>query len=339
MPFNIVPAETKIPFTSMRNVGAVISVIAVIASIVALATIGLNLGIDFRGGATVEVGPAEEQVFGESDLEAVRNATNALGLGNIQVKTIAAPAGGGDNIVVVVESQDVDLNNLPAAAEGDIDRAREITQTNAKNAVLDTLRETLGEGISIRREDVVGPTVSGELLSQGIRALVVAISLMLLYIWVRFEWQFSLGAIIALVHDVVLTLGFFALTRLEFTISIIAALLTIVGYSMNDTVVVYDRVRENLRKFKKKPLAEVIDLSLNQTLSRTLMTSLTTLIALVSLWLLGGSVLRGFSLALIWGVAIGTYSSVFIASPMLLRTGVKRDWSKIQSDGAVATGA
>ncbi|MEM9234315.1 MAG: protein translocase subunit SecF, partial [Pseudomonadota bacterium] len=180
----------------------------------------------------------------------------------------------------------------------------------------------------VRKTDVVGPTVSGELIQKGVTAMVIAIGMMLVYIWFRFEWQFSLGAILALVHDVVLTVGVFSIIQLDFTLSIIAALLTIIGYSMNDTVVVYDRIRENLRKYKKMPLHELIDMSINQTLARTIMTSVTTLLALFALFVFGGDVLRGFSFALIWGVVIGTYSSVFIASPILLRTGVKRDWSK-----------
>ncbi|MHA7871894.1 MAG: protein translocase subunit SecF, partial [Hyphococcus sp.] len=192
----------------------------------------------------------------------------------------------------------------------------------------------LGEGFELRKVDVVGPTVSGELIQKGAIAVALAIGMMLIYIWFRFEWQFSLGAIAALVHDVVITLGMFAVTSLEFNLSIIAAILTIVGYSMNDTVVVYDRVRENLRKFKSKPLEAVLDLSINDTLSRTVMTSVTTLLALGALLLLGGEVLRGFTFAMIWGIVIGTYSSIFVASPFLMATGVKRDWS---SQPAAAT--
>ena len=181
--------------------------------------------------------------------------------------------------------------------------------------------------MEIRKVDVVGPTVSGELINKGITAVVLAVMMMLIYIWLRFEWQFSVGAIVALVHDVVITLGMFAVTQLKFELAIIAAILTIVGYSMNDTVVVYDRVRENLRKYKQKPLEDVLDLSINETLSRTMMTSVTTLLALVSLAVFGGEVLRGFTMAMIWGILIGTYSSIFVASPSLLATGVKRDWS------------
>jgi preprotein translocase subunit SecF len=176
--------------------------------------------------------------------------------------------------------------------------------------------------------DSVGPKVSGELVVTAIEAVLAAIAAVLFYIWLRFEWQFSVGAVAALVHDIVLTIGIFSLLQIEFGLAIVAALLTIVGYSLNDTVVVFDRVRENLRKYKTTPLNEVLNLSINETLSRTVMTSVTTLIALLSLFFLGGDVIRGFVFAMIWGVLVGTYSSVFIASTILLRLGVKRDWSK-----------
>ncbi len=338
MGLRIIPSQTNIPFSSFRNISAIVSLAAMVGSIVALFTLGLNFGIDFRGGVTIEVGPAEEQTFVPDDLTAVRSAVSTLDLGNVIAKEIGGTAGAKDGIAVIVELQ-TDEAAASSPEEGDgVDQAAERRQTEVADLVKATLSETLGEGISFRRVDVVGPTISGELIQKGVLAMVVAIGLMLVYIWFRFEWQFSLGAILALVHDVILTVGIFCLTQLDFTLPIIAALLTIIGYSMNDTVVVYDRIRENLRKFKKKPLEEVIDLSINQTLARTLMTSITTLLALFSLFLFGGDVLRGFSFALIWGVLVGTYSSVFIASPLLLRTGVKRDWSKVTSgEGQVAT--
>ncbi|MEM6649644.1 MAG: protein translocase subunit SecF [Pseudomonadota bacterium] len=339
MGLRIIPSQTNIAFTKLRNVAAAISLAAMIGSIAAFFVLGLNFGIDFRGGVTVEVGPAEGQTFTDSDLTIVREAVGGLGLGDVRVQNIGGVAGAPDGIVTFIEQQPLPEN--PAGGEtlteDERTRAAELQQSAVAAQVQDVLRTTLGEGISFRRVDVVGPTVSGELVQAGVAALVVAIGMMLVYIWFRFEWQFSLGAILALVHDVVLTIGIFSITQLEFTLSIIAALLTIVGYSMNDTVVVFDRIRENLRKFKKKPLAEVIDLSINQTLARTLMTSITTLLALVSLFVFGGEVLRGFSFALIWGVLIGTYSSIFIASPVLLRTGVKRDWSKEGSASSEAS--
>ena len=356
MALNLIPSDTNVAFTRMAPIGQIVSLLAVIGSIAAFFVMGLNFGIDFRGGVTVEVGPGEARTFTADDLDATRQAIAPLDLGDVQVSFISAGgAGTKDNIVVVIEEQPVDPTLVdsgsvlpedtqaedPTAPDADraldAGRAAELSQQAALTRVKGVLTETLGGEIVIRREDVVGPTVSGELVEKGVTALVVAISLMLVYIWFRFEWQFSLGAVTALIHDVILTIGVFAVTQLDFTLSIIAALLTIIGYSMNDTVVVFDRVRENLRRFKRKPLPEVIDLSINQTLARTIMTSLTTLIALVSLYFLGGEVLRGFSFALIWGILIGTYSSVFIASPMLLRTGVKRDWEKQAADAVPAT--
>ena len=189
-------------------------------------------------------------------------------------------------------------------------------------------------GIEFRRVEVVGPKVSGELIEAGVLAILLAVGAVLIYIWLRFEWQFSLGAVAALVHDVIITIGVFSLVQLEFNLSIIAAILTIVGYSLNDTVVVFDRVRENLRRYKSKPLDEVLNLSINETLSRTVMTSVTTLIALLSLYFLGGEVIRGFTFGMILGVIVGTYSSIFVASVILLMLGVKRDWSKPDPEAA-----
>ncbi|MEM9421617.1 MAG: protein translocase subunit SecF [Pseudomonadota bacterium] len=338
MGLRIIPSQTNIPFSKFRNVSAAISLAAILGSIAAFFTLGLNFGIDFTGGVTVEVGPAETQTFVSEDLTAVRSAAVALGVGSVNAKEIGGTAGAKSGIAVTVElATSTEETSATKADEDGLNSAAERRQTEVSNLVQAALKEVLGDGISVRRVDVVGPTVSGELINKGVTALALAIGLMLFYIWIRFEWQFSLGAILALVHDVILTVGIFCVTQLEFSLPIIAALLTIIGYSMNDTVVVYDRIRENLRKFKKKPLAEVVDLSINQTLARTLMTSITTLLALISLFVFGGDVLRGFSFALIWGVLIGTYSSVFIASPILLRTGVKRDWSKEGSRKELAT--
>ncbi|MEL7488755.1 MAG: protein translocase subunit SecF, partial [Pseudomonadota bacterium] len=292
-----------------------ISLAVVIGSIVAVATLGLNFGVDFRGGVTIEV--ADDEPI---DLQAVREAVSGLNLGEIQVQEIKDISGASEGVVLFVEQQQV--------ADDAEDGAGEKAQQRASEAVQAALRDALGDGINFRKIDVVGPAVSGELIQKGATAVAIAIAMMLLYIWFRFEWQFSVGAILALVHDVIITLGVFAVTRLEFSLPIIAAILTIVGYSMNDTVVVYDRVRENLRKFKQKPLAELLDGSINDTLSRTVMTSITTLLALIALYVIGGDVLRGFTFAMIWGVLIGTYSSIFVAAPILLAIGVKREWSK-----------
>ncbi|MEM9704513.1 MAG: protein translocase subunit SecF [Pseudomonadota bacterium] len=317
MLIKLVPENTEIPFTRQRFVAAALSVVLIIGSIFAVVTAGLNFGVDFRGGVTVEV--ADDDPI---NLDAVRNAVGALNLGDFRVQEIQDVAGAEKGVVVFLEQQLVD----PEASE-DVKKAAEQAQQTAAQSVQNALRSLLGEDIRFRRIDVVGPAVSGELIERGVLAVVLAIGMMLIYIWFRFEWQFSIGAILALVHDVIITLGVFAVTRLEFSLAIIAAILTIVGYSMNDTVVVYDRVRENLRKYKKRPLAEVLDLSINDTLSRTVMTSVTTLLALIALYVIGGDVLRGFTFAMIWGVLIGTYSSIFVAAPLLLATGVKRDWS------------
>ena len=338
MYLKLVPDETAVQFIKMRFTALAVSAFLIVGSIVALFTLGLNFGVDFRGGVTIEV--ADDEPI---DIGAVRDAVRSLNLGDVQVQEIQDFADSKPAIVVTVEQQDAPLEAEDAAADAaavsalspaeegageDGGAVLERAQEQASVLVQETLRELLGEDIDFRKVDVVGPTVSGELVQKGAMAVVFAIGAMLLYIWFRFEWQFSLGAIVALIHDVIITMGMFAVTRLEFNLAIIAAILTIVGYSMNDTVVVYDRVRENLRKFKQKPLGEVLDLSINDTLSRTVMTSVTTLLALGALYLIGGDVLRGFTFAMIWGIVIGTYSSIFVASPFLLATGVKRDWSK-----------
>ena len=324
----LVPDQTNIQFTKMRVTAMGLSVAMIVGALAAFFGMGLNFGVDFRGGVTIEVADKEP-----IDIGAVRGAVNSLGLGEVKVQEINDLNSADNAIVVFVEMQDSEDETEGAAAAVAVEGAATLetgdsAQQRASVLVQNTLRELLGDNLEFRKVDVVGPTVSGELIKKGITAVVLAIGMMLIYIWLRFEWQFSLGAIVALVHDVVITLGMFAVTQLEFSLAIIAAILTIVGYSMNDTVVVYDRVRENLRKFKKRPLTEVLDLSINETLSRTVMTSVTTLLALASLAIFGGEVLRGFTLAMIWGVLIGTYSSVFVASPFLLATGVKRDWSQ-----------
>jgi len=202
-----------------------------------------------------------------------------------------------------------------------------IGDARQEDQMIKLVRQALGEDYTFRRVEAVGPKISAELIWAGVVAVVLAVVLVLIYIWIRFEWQFSLGAVLALIHDVLLTIGVFSLLHFEFNLSIIAAILTIIGYSLNDTVVVYDRVRENLRRYRKASLSSLLDLSVAQTLSRTVMTSLTTLLALFSLYILGGAVLEGFAFAMIWGVLTGTYSSIFIAAPLLIATKVKRDWS------------
>ena len=314
MLLKLIPDDTRIPFVKWRWFALSVTAAAALASIIALPTIGLNFGVDFRGGITIEV--SSDAAI---DITKTRAALTGLGLGDISVQSIRNPSGGKQGVIVFVEEQ--------TAAGGD-ERAQELAQQSASRKVQDTLKQLLGPTTTFPSIQVVGPTVSAELVQSGIEAVAASVVLMAVYIAFRFEWQFGLGAVVALVHDVFITLGMLALTRIEFNLPIIAALLTIVGYSVNDTVVVYDRIREDLRKYKKKELPELIDMAINSTLSRTVMTSGTTLMALFALLLFGGPVLRGFIFTMIFGIMIGTYSSIFIASPILLATGVKRDWSR-----------
>jgi preprotein translocase SecF subunit len=247
------------------------------------------------------------------DIGVYRDAIAVLELGDVSITEVFDPTFGPDENVSMIRIQ---------AQEGEESVSPEVilsVEAALQGAVPD---------IKFTAVDSVGPKVSGELIQTAIIAVLLAIGAVLVYIWLRFEWQFAVGAVIALVHDVVLTIGIFSELQIQFDLAIIAALLTIVGYSLNDTVVVFDRVRENLRKYKKIPLAEVLNISINETLSRTVMTSVTTLLALISLFVLGGDVIRGFVFAMIWGVIVGTYSSIFVASAILLFLGVKRDWSK-----------
>lgn len=294
----LVPDDTHIPFLGMRFIALAVSTAMVLGSIAMVIFFGLNFGIDFRGGTMIEIGTEEP-----ADIADLRNRLGGLGLGEVQIQEFGAPT----DVLIRIETQ--------PGGEG------------AQRGAIQTVRDELGDTVEYRRVEVVGPTVSGELIEAGVLAIILAVGMMLVYIWFRFEWQFSVGAVVALVHDVVITLGLFAVLQLEFNLSIIAALLTIVGYSMNDTVVVYDRVREKLRKYKRMPLVELLDMAVNKTLSRTVMTSVTTLLALLSLYIFGGEVIRGFTFAMIWGIVIGTYSSIFVAAPLLLWLGVKRDWS------------
>ncbi|MEL6790771.1 MAG: protein translocase subunit SecF [Pseudomonadota bacterium] len=333
MKLKLIPDDTNIAFTKGRLIAFIFSAVLLAASVALVAINGLNLGVDFKGGVTVEVSHTNP-----INIQSVREAVGGLGLGEPQVQEIDSLDGTRSGVVVTVQQQDEEmaadlLTDTDTAVQATDDKAESV-QFAALGRVKAALQTLLGDGVAFEREEVVGPTVSGELIRAGITAVILAIGMMLIYIWLRFEWQFSVGAILALAHDVTLTLGVFALTRIEFNLPIIAALLTIVGYSMNDTVVVYDRVRENLRKYKKKPLAELLDLSINETLTRTVMTSVTTLLALIALYVLGGEVLRGFTFAMIWGVVVGTYSSIFVASPLLLLLGVKRDWSKAPAEGS-----
>ncbi len=294
MSFRLVPDQTNVPFLSFRKIALICSAVLALLSVVLLPTKGLNLGIDFKGGTMIEV----RMPGGEADIGAMRSTLTDLDLGEVALQTFGQPS----DVLIRVERQ-----------EGEQD-----VQLAAVDQVKAALSSAFEGDISYRRVEFVGPKVSSELFRAGAEAVLFALIAILAYIWFRFEWQFAVASIVALVHDVVLTLGVFSLLGLEFNLATVAALLTIVGYSLNDTVVVFDRVRENLRKYKKMVLLDLLDRSLNDTLARTLMTSVTTLLALGALYVFGGPVIRDFTFALIWGVLIGTYSSIFIASPILL---------------------
>ncbi|WP_340108574.1 protein translocase subunit SecF [Pikeienuella sp. HZG-20] len=282
------------------------SAIAMVAAVVVFLVMGLNFGVDFKGGTIIELRTPEA-----ADLGQIRGVVDGLGLGDFSVQEFGNP-----NEVLIQMSSEVE-------AEG---------AKTADALVLDALSKVVS-GIEIRRVEFVGPKVSNELIEAGVLAVVLALLAVLVYVWLRYEWQFAVGAVASLFHDVILTIGLFAAIQLEFNLSIVAALLTIVGYSINDTVVVFDRVRENLRRYKVMPVKDLLNLSINEMLSRTLMTSVTTLIALIALYTLGGEVIRGFTFGMIWGIVIGTYSSIFVASMLVMILGVKRDWSKSGEGG------
>ncbi|MDJ0628586.1 MAG: protein translocase subunit SecF [Rhodobacter sp.] len=308
MRLKLVPSNTNWDFFRFAKTTFGASVAAMVLSLAVFVVVGLNYGIDFRGGTTIRTESVQPV-----DVGAYRAAMQQLDLGDISITEVFDPTFGPDQNVAMVRIQ---------AQEGD-----EAVSVETVVAVEAALQE-VDPSITFPSVESVGPKVSGELIQTAIIAVALAIAAVLFYIWLRFEWQFSVGAVAALVHDVILTIGIFSVLQIQFDLAIIAALLTIVGYSLNDTVVVFDRVRENLIKYKKKPLKEVLNLSINETLSRTVMTSGTTLLALISLLILGGDVIRGFVFAMTWGVIVGTYSSVFVASNILLYLGTKRDWTK-----------
>jgi preprotein translocase subunit SecF len=290
------PHGTKWDVVGKRRWFVGLSWVLAIISAVLLMTRGLNYGVDFKGGALIEV----QAKTGTLDVGSLRDKLNKLGLGDVQVQAV----GGGNEALIRI------------AEQGD-DKAQEAA--NAK------VRTALGDEINIRRNEVVGPAVSAELKRTGIIAVVVSLFGIFLYVWFRFEWQFAVAAIISLIHDVFITAGMFSALWIEFDLSVVAALLTLAGYSINDTVVVFDRIRENLRKFKKMPLIDLMNLAINETLSRTVLTSTVTFLSVLALYLFGTEVIHGFSFAMLFGIVIGSYSSIFVAASLLLATGVKRE--------------
>ncbi len=307
----LLPIKTNFQFVKYAKLFGSLSILLVIGSI--FFTIypadnkcgGLTCGVDFLGGNLVEMSTLPEPV----DLAEIRASLNTQGVPDAQVQSYSVPGTDPTGRYHAMAK----FGNIEGASASET-----IIQVKAG------LSRDLGSHIEFTRTEAVGAAVSGELLTNGVMALVVAIILMMIYIWFRFEWQFGLGAVVGLFHDVILTFGLFAVTGMEFSLTAVASVLTVIGYSMNDTVVVYDRIRENLRKFKKMPLGELIDLSLNETLSRTIMTGITTLFALIALAVLGGGPLQPFAFALIFGIVVGTYSSIYVAAPVLLIWGVKR---------------
>ena len=277
-------------FVGSFKISNLSSLFLVLASLILIFFKGLNFGIDFKGGTLIEL-RVDSKIIGIAD---IRSSFSNINLGDLNVKEFGKE---GDYLIKFEKKNFDDKNNIKTIKE------------NVKNK--------LQTDVNFRRVESVGPKVSAELLNSGLLAITLALGAMLFYIWVRFEWQFSLGSILAIFHDVLITIGLFSLLSLEINLSIVAAVLTIVGYSMNDTVVIYDRIRENLSKFSSSKIEEITNTSINETLSRTIITSLTTLLALISIFVLGGEILRGFALAMIIGVIIGTYSSIFVASPIL----------------------
>ena len=295
--FDFFPHDLRLPFMKYRDLAVGLSIVAMAISLGLFFVRGLNYGVDFKGGTMLEV----QSKDGPADISGMREKLNKLGLGGVQMQQFGAPT----DVLIRIEQQ--------PGGEGE-------QQAALKKAI-----DTLGPGFTQRRVEVVGPAVSGELRRTGFIAVLASLLAIVAYVWFRFEWQFAVGAIVALIHDVLLTVGVFSLFQFEFDLSIIAALLTILGYSVNDTVVVSDRIRENLRKYKRMDLNQLLDLSINETLSRTILTACTAIVVLLALYIFGGEVIRNFNFAMLFGIVVGTYSSIFIAAPILGYLGLRRD--------------
>jgi preprotein translocase subunit SecF/SecD/SecF fusion protein len=306
--FDFFPHDLRLPFMRFKGLALSLSILAMALSLAVIATRGFNYGVDFTGGTVIEV----KSKTGPADVANLRSSLNQLGVGNVQIQSF----GNDTDVLVRVEQQ----------KGGDADQ----------KVAIDKVTQALGDRYEQRRFETVGPAVSGELRMTGFYAVVAGLLAIVAYVWLRFEWQFALGAIVALTHDVLLVAGIFSLLQLEFDLSIVAALLTILGYSVNDTVVVSDRIRENLRKYKRMELNALLDLSINETLSRTILTGCTAIAVLLALYVFGGEVIRNFNLAMLLGVVIGTYSSIFIGAPLLGYLGVKREWTAPTTPGPAA---
>ena len=317
MRLKLVPDQTNIDFFRWQKFTFGASALAMVLSVVAWLVIGLNFGIDFKGGTTIRT-----ESTAAVDVGAYRQAMQPLNLGDVSITEVFDPTFGPDQNVAMIRVQ---------AQDG------EEAVTAEKILAIEEALKVVDPSITFPSVESVGPKVSGELIQTAVLAIAASLLAILIYIWLRFEWQFSVGAVLALFHDVLLTIGIFSVLQIRFDLATIAALLTIIGYSINDTVVIFDRLRENLIKFKATPLRDLMNLTVNETLSRTIMTSGTTLVALIAMLILGGDVIRGFVFAITWGIVVGTYSSVYVAKNIVLMLGVKRDWSKPTDAGPSGT--
>ncbi|MEZ5874028.1 MAG: protein translocase subunit SecF [Hyphomicrobiales bacterium] len=302
---HFIPPDTKIDFVGQRAITWLVSAFLTVAPLVLVATVGLNMGIDFQGGTLIEVKTKESP----ADLAQIRSAISGLGLGEVQIQEFGEP----DEVMIRIASAP--------------------TETEQQEAI-GKVKEALGDTVEYRRTEIVGPTISSELIAGGTVAVVVAMFGILIYVWFRFEWQFAVAAIASLVHDVTATIGLYALLQLEFNVSSIAAILTIIGYSLNDKVVIFDRIRENLRKYRRMPMVQLLDLSINEMLSRAVLTHVTTFLAMLPFLFFGGEAIYGFAVAMCFGIVIGAYSSIFVASPMQLILGVRREAFSASSESA-----
>lgn len=296
----VIPANTKIDFLGKKWWAFGLSIFFMVATVVLLCTRGLNLGIDFTGGILIEA-----EFTQAPDLTTIRHELKNTGIGEISLQTFGKPT----NVMIRVGQK----------------AAEESSKSKVVDAVKANIEQNFGKDVQYRRVEYVGPKVGGELIKGGLIALMLSFASILLYVWFRFEWQYGIGGIAALIHDAWLTIGFFSLTQLEFDLSSIAAVLTIVGYSINDSVVIYDRIRENLRKYKKMPIDELLNISINDTLSRTILTVSTVLVSVLTLIIFGGEVIRSFSLATFFGILAGTFSSIYISAPILIFLNLRRD--------------